>query len=620
MVIADDGISIWKTLKNGWALLGRAERYGAFVGLALFCAAAIMSSLMVGSIFPFLAVLSDPSSITDMPIVTRFGAFFGLQTTYDYLVAIGLTCGGIIVLSSILLIARTFFIERYCAFIVYRLSRRLLRHYLSQPYPFFIDHHSGDLATNILSEAANASSAFLRPAANLVASSLTTIAVLAMLVAINPVVAGAGLAVIAVFYGLVLILCRRMAARLGQIRLDANQLQFRTATEVIGGIKDVKLTGREDAYVGRFDAPARAIAEASSRIAMLSDSPRYVMQTMAFLGIIAICLIMISPDTIGTPDGIGGILPALGVLALAAQRLSPEIHQIYASVTRLRFGSAVLERLSSTFDMPGEGIEDASDAASPIHLREALSFKDVSYAYPNAEFSGITDVSLTIRAGERIGIVGSTGAGKTTLADVILGLLPPQSGIITVDGQVIDRSNIRSWQKTISYVPQEIFLTDDSIASNIALGIEPPDIDRDKVEHCARIARIHDFIVKELPSGYETPTGERGVRLSGGQRQRIGLARALYREADLIVLDEATSALDTVTERAVLDGIKTLHGQQTLIMIAHRLSTLRTCTRLFVMERGKIVAAGPWDVLLATSPAFRELVEHAETGTSQVAE
>ncbi|MEM9248785.1 MAG: ABC transporter ATP-binding protein [Pseudomonadota bacterium] len=618
--ISNAPTTVWKTLKDGWALLERPERRSALAGLVLFCTAAFMSSLMVGSIFPFLAVLSDPSTIEELPFVTAFGAFLGLETTYQYLFGLGAISAIVIVLTSGLLILRTFFIERFCAFMVYRLSRRLLKHYLSQPYPFFIDHHSGDLASSVLSEASSASGAFLKPTANLMSSSLTVLAILAILIALNPIVAGVGLLVIASFYGIVIVSCRHFALRLGQVRLDANQSRYRVASEVIGGIKDVKLTGKEDAYLSRFDYPSRTIAESVSKISVLTETPRYIMQTIAFVGIILICLVMMRPDTVGTAAGIGGILPALGILALAAQRLSPEIQTMYAAGMQLRFGAATLERILGIFDTPGEAFATDGIRPAPLALAQELTLKGISYAYPNAELSGISGVTCSIKAGERIGIVGSTGAGKTTFADVVLGLLPPQSGEMAVDGQLVDRSNVRSWQQSISYVPQEIFLTDASIRENIALGVETSAIDEARVEQCAQIAKIHEFISNELPLGYATPTGERGVRLSGGQRQRIGLARALYREADLLVLDEATSALDNVTEREVLDGIGALSEQKTIIMIAHRLSTLRACSRLFLMERGRIVAAGPWDILLATSPAFRELVEHADSGVSKVAE
>ncbi|MEM0935444.1 MAG: ABC transporter ATP-binding protein [Pseudomonadota bacterium] len=618
--ISDKTPSLRQTLYRGWSLLGSDEKLGAVLGLVIFCAAAIASSLMIGSLFPFLAVLADPGQIDTMPFMAAFGAALGLVTAHDFLVAIGVASIVVILLACALLTFRSFYISRYCEFFVYRLSRRLLQHYLAQPYPFFLDHHSGDLATTLLSEAEQVSRGFLRPTADLFASCLSVGAVLIMLLAIDPVVAGGGLLVITSFYGIILLSCRRMASRLGKQRLAANALRYRTASEVIGGIKDVKLTGREDAYVGRFSAPARDMADANSRIAIVTEAPRFALQFLAFGGLILLCLVLVGPETLGTNAGLGSLIPALGLLAFAAQRLSPEVHTAYSAITQLRFGAIVLEKISETLEHSPRQPSEVASAPAPLRLRTSVALRDVTYGYPRAEYAGIRELTLTIEAGERIGIVGSTGAGKTTLADVILGLLPPQSGTLSVDGTQIDRANVRAWQRTIGYVPQEIFLTDTTLRENIALGIDPEEIDTGRVEHCARLAQIHDYIVSELPHGYDTKTGERGVRLSGGQRQRIGIARALYRDADLIVLDEATSALDTVTEREVLTGIEALPGNKTVIMIAHRLSTLRSCTRLVVMERGRIAAAGPWDILMAASPAFRELVQHSEAGVRNVAE
>jgi ABC-type multidrug transport system fused ATPase/permease subunit len=292
--------------------------------------------------------------------------------------------------------------------------------------------------------------------------------------------------------------------------------------------------------------------------------------------------------------------------------MKPEFGRIYNSLTRMKFGASVVDAIHEEFQKD-RSVRLTADAAEPerLGLRDELCLDAVSYRYPNATEQNLTDISLTIRAGERIGIVGSTGAGKTTLADIALGLLQPTGGHVRADGVEITGENLRAWQAGVAYVPQDIFLLDASIFENIAFGVPREQIDEDRVQEIARIAQLDGFVRSDLPQGYETTVGERGVRLSGGQRQRIGIARALYHNADLIVFDEATSALDNVTEREVMSAVDALPGDKTVLMIAHRLSTVKACDRIIVMDKGRIVGNGPWSELMAHNAAFRRIAEAA---------
>jgi len=287
--------------------------------------------------------------------------------------------------------------------------------------------------------------------------------------------------------------------------------------------------------------------------------------------------------------------------------MMPELGKLYQSATAIQSGIAAVDTVYA--DLIGDSAPIPREMPAPLGLKQALELTGVSYRYPNAEQAGVTDISLTIRPGEKIGIVGSTGAGKTTLADIVLGLLRPQSGQLVADGIPVTDSNLQAWQQTVGYVPQEIFLTDANVAENIALGIPPDQIDMDRVTRAARIARVDAFICEDLPMGYDTTVGERGVRLSGGQRQRIGIARALYHDADLIVFDEATSALDNLTEAEVMAAIDALPGDKTVLMIAHRLSTVKRCDRIVVMERGRVVGCDVWSALIVSNPAFQRIAK-----------
>lgn len=582
------------------------ERRNALKVLGVVIIGAFASAAMVGSVFPFLSVLAKPALIHDNAMLARLNALGGFTSDYGFLVALGLGAIGIILLSNLILIAQSWAVARYTQMRMHSISKRLLAHYLAQPYEFFLGRHSGDMSTNILAEAQLVVNQFLRPLADLISATLTVFAVLVTLLIVEPLVASITIGSFAAIYGGITTVSRRYVRAMGQIRAKANQRQFRMVGEALGGIKDVKLLGREAAYLDRFSSPSAEMARAQIGVSVLSQAPRYAIQIVAFGGIIVLCLALIDPAALEAQEALGRIVPLAGLLAFAGQRLMPELQKLYQSLTLMTAGTAALDRVHG--DLAG-GAQTRLDRSTPapLGLRENLSLDDVTYTYPGAVRTGLSNVSLTIHAGERIGVVGSSGAGKTTLADVILGLLPPQAGTLRADSTTVTPETMRAWQQTVGYVPQDIFLTDASLSENIALGLRAEDIDLTRVERSARIAQLHDFAIAELPEGYATLIGERGVRLSGGQRQRIGIARALYHNADLIVFDEATSALDNLTEREVMASIEALPGDKTILMIAHRLSTVKVCDRIVVMEGGQVVDVGSWDELVSRNASFRAL-------------
>ncbi|MCA1775262.1 MAG: ABC transporter ATP-binding protein/permease [Loktanella sp.] len=597
------------TWKKAWALLDTRERRNAWITLATIIVSAFFSAGMVGSIFPFLSVLSDPSKIETNRTFSWAYDSFGFNSEYGFLVALGMGSLIIIVIGNALQILRTYVVTRFTTMRVHSFSYRLLSVYLRQPYEFFLQEHSGAMSTKILAESAQVIGQFFTPAANIVTGTLTTVAVVSVVIAVNPVVAISAFAIIGGVYGATYGFSRIVLRRLGQTRLVANKQRFRFVNEALAAAKEIKLLGREASYVGRYEKPSLVMARTSVKSALINQIPQYVVQSIAFGGIIVLCLVLLSPEKLSSGAALGGILPTLGVFAFAGQKLLPELGKLYQGLAKIQFGRAAVDSVYSDL------FEKASVKLPPrrmpakMGLRDELRMVDVSYRYPNAELAGLNDVSLDIRAGERIGIVGSTGAGKTTLADLVLGLLPPGEGRILADGTEITDDNLRAWQQSVGYVPQDIFLTDASITENIALGVPPQEIDDARVRRAAEIARIDAFIREDLPHGYDTTIGERGVRLSGGQRQRVGIARALYHDADLIVFDEATSALDNLTEREVMAAIDALPGDKTVLMIAHRLSTVKRCDRIIVLDKGRLVGCDTWDALMATNPAFQKIAQ-----------
>lgn len=600
------------TWKKAWALLKARERRTAWIVLGVTLVNAAVSAVSVGSVMPFLAVLSDPSRIETTPALAWAYERFGFASDYGFLVALGLASFAMIALASLAQIVNTWRVARFSTMLVHTISCRLLASYLAQPYEFFLNRHSGEMGPKVLAESGEIVGRFFGPAALLIASSLTMVAIVALLVVVEPVVAVSAFTVLGGSYALTYLTVRGMLKSFGQVRIEANRQRFRMSNEALSGIKDIKLLGREAFYLKRFADPSRCLAEANVKANVLSGVPQIALQAVALGGVILLCVVLVDPAALSSGAALGGILPVLGVFALAGQRLMPQLGLLYQSLAQIQTGTAAVDAVYEDLILGGNTRPLSEHAPPTLGLVRSLCFENVSYTYPNADKAGIRDVSLSIRAGEKIGIVGSTGAGKTTLADVILGLLAPDEGRIVADGVEITKENVSSWMQGVGYVPQDIFLTDAPIAENIALGVPPNQIDHDRVRRAARIARIDRFVEEELPEGYQTQIGERGVRLSGGQRQRIGIARAMYHDADLIVFDEATSALDNLTEAEVMKAIDALPGNKTVVIIAHRLSTVKQCDRIVVLEKGQLVGCDNWASLMERNEIFRRIAKLSE--------
>jgi len=600
------------TWSKAWALLDAREKRKAFIVLGVIVMGALASAVMVGSVMPFLAVLADPSRIEATTALAWAYNALGFTSVYGFLVGLGLASFAVIVLSSIIQIAKIWAVARFSTMRMHSISHSLLASYLAQPYAFFLNRHSGEMGPRVLDESQRVVQQFFQPAAELIAACLTTSAILGLLLWVEPVVAAIAFGVLGGIYGVIYLTTRRILRSLGQIRVAANRQRFRLANEALTGIKDIKLLGREISYLDRYEGPSLRMARTEVSVAIFSQIPQLALQAVALGGVILLCLVLIDPAGVSSGAALGGLLPVLGVFAFAGQRLLPELSKLYRSMAQIQAASAVVDAVHEDLVLRKSAAPLPRAPIKGLGFKRSLRLDTVSYSYPNSDQAGVQDISLSIQAGEKIGIVGSTGAGKTTLADVVLGLLEPDQGKLIADEIEIIAGNVRAWMQSVGYVPQDIFLTDGPVAENIALGVPPEAIDNELIRRAARIARIDQFITEELPDGYQTHIGERGVRLSGGQRQRIGIARALYHDADLIVFDEATSALDNLTEAEVMEAIDALPGDKTVLMIAHRLSTVKRCDRIVVLDKGHMVGCDTWDALMASNVSFQRIARIEE--------
>lgn len=599
---------MFTTYRRIFDLLDARERRRFGLLMLLVLVMGFLDMVGVASILPFLAVLSNPDIVNEHPLLNSVFNFFEFTDTPRFLIFLGFATLSLFLFAQLFKAGTFYTITRFGTMRGHSISQRLLESYLRQPYPWFLNRHTADLGSLVLGEVTGVVNGAILPSLRLVAYATVSLFLFAILLISNPIAALVGALVVGGTYAAIFSRSRRYLSRIGKERVIANQARFRVAQEALGGIKDVKLLGLESAYTARFTPPSRRFARYVAIANIMNELPRYLIEALIFGLILAFVLFLLM-----TSDGrLEQIIPILGVYAFAGARMFPAMQHVYRSLATIRFTRPALDRLHQDFMAKTRTLERSTmDATSrePLQVKRRIEFADVHYRYPAAERVAVAGLNLEIEANTTVGLVGTTGAGKTTAIDLLLGLLEPESGHIVVDGVAIDAGNRRAWQRNVGYVPQQIYLVDDTIAGNIALGVHDAEIDLEAVERAARLANLHDFVVKELPEGYRTMVGERGVRLSGGQRQRIGIARALYFDPAVLVLDEATSALDNWTEKAVMDAVHGLARAKTIIMVAHRVSTIEDCDTIYVLHQGRCVAQGTYEDLLNRSAAFRQIAQ-----------
>jgi len=588
-------------------LLDARERRRGVMILVMATMMAALEVLGVVSVMPFLSVLGNPEIVKSNDVLSSAYAYLDFPSVDSFLLVLGVFSFMFILVSAGFRMLTHYAMNRFIESRRHAIGTRLLETYLRQPYAFFLNRHSSDMAKSILSETDLVTNNTLRPAMDLVAYTVVLLSMIILVMLVDPKVAFIVIAILGGVYALIYLGVRGVLGRIGRNRLKANKERFTAAGEALGGIKSIKLLGRESVYRQLFRRPSARFARYQATSQTLSQVPNFLVEAVALGGIIALTLALLGTRG-GAADGqLGEILPLLGVYAFAGLRMKPAAQKIYSAFAKLRFGASALDSICEDLVQRSALAEIRAPVGEPLRPQKTIALQDVHYTYPNAKGQALTGINMEIPVSTSIGLVGSTGAGKTTMVDVLLGLLRPSQGHISVDGIPVTDDKLRAWQHALGYVPQDIFLTDSTVSENIALGVPRDQIDRDQVERCARMAQVHDFIVNEMPDGYDTMVGERGVRLSGGQRQRIGIARALYHDPQVLIFDEATSALDNLTEQAVMQAVRNLSHQKTIILIAHRLSTVRDCDCIYMLEKGRVAGSGSYAELSASNKQFQDM-------------
>jgi ATP-binding cassette, subfamily B, bacterial PglK len=590
-----------KNFKKFIYLLSAQERKQGSLLLMMIILMALLEMVGVASIMPFTAILVNPEIIETnyiLNLMFDYSSIFGIETKKQFIFTLGFLVFILLITSNFFKAFTYYFQSRFTNMREYSISKRLVENYLHQPYSWFLNRNSADLGKSILSEVGLIIGHGLQPMMELIAKSFVAITLIILLILIDPKIALMAGFILGTAYLLVYKFTRTYLNVIGKDRAKANELRFTVINEAFGASKEVKVGGLEQHYVKRFEEPAKIYSRNVANASIVGGLPRYALEIIIFGGMLFMILFLMAQT-----GSFVNVVPIIALYAFACYRLIPALQSIYAATTQLRFITPALDALYKDIKSlkPIITLKDKNI----LTINKKISLRNVDYNYPNTSRTALKNINITITAKNTIGIVGATGSGKTTMVDIILGIIEAQKGTLEVDGEIITQLNSRTWQRSIGYVPQHIYLSDDTIAANIAFGVELKNINLEAVEKASKIANLHEFVIGELPKQYQSTIGERGVRLSGGQRQRIGIARALYHNPQILILDEATSALDNQTEKAVMDAINNLGKNITIILIAHRLSTVKKCDRIFLLEKGELKNEGTFEELLKIDKSFR---------------
>ncbi len=599
--VAESRADISGLLLRLWRHLTLRRRRQLMLMLGLTVISAFAEVLSLSAVLPFIGVLISPGKALERPLVATMAHTLGITSATDLAMALTVAFVLAAIISGAIRLLVLWASTRLSFAVGIDLGSGMYRRTLYQPYSVHVKRNSSTVITGIANKTSTVVIGVVLPAMTFVSSLVVLVAIVAALLAIDPVVAVVSAIGFGMSYGVI--------SKWSKKRLDANSERiageqvhlFKALQEGLGGIRDVLLDGTQPYYSKVYHKADKALREAQGSNTCISGSPRFAMEAlgMALLALLAF--------GISRRSGIGEALPVLAVLALGAERLIPAMQACFASWSTILGSKA---SLADTLELLDQSLPDAAfePPPAPLPFRSSIRFDRVCFGYSPDGPSVLSDLTLMIPKGARVGVVGATGSGKSTMLDLLLGLLEPIEGRILIDDEPLTSERIRSWQRNIAHVPQSVYLADATVAENIAFGVPAASIDMNRVAEVARQAQIADFI-ENSAEGYQSFVGERGVRISGGQRQRIGIARALYKQATVLVFDEATSALDTVTEQAVMSAIENLNRDLTIFIIAHRITTVRSCDVIFELDAGRAVGEGTYDGLLRKSESFRAMAK-----------
>jgi len=590
-------------LKKILGLLTYSEKKNFYYLLILVLIMAFLDMLGIGFVFSFVSIVLDASHINKNEIINyiyNFSRNFGINSETQFVFFLGFSNFFFLILSISFRGLVNYLLIKFALLKEYSIGKRLVEGYLHQPYNWFLNQNSSNLGKNILSEVEKVIILVFLPFLNLIAQSVLSIVIFLFIFFINSKLSILTILTLGGSYLIIFLSIKGFVKKIGIKRLEANDARYKILSIAFGSYKEVKIMGLENKFTNFFSKPAKIYAETQTLAKVIAQIPRYFLETIAFGGMLLLILILFYQG-----ESILETIPLIALYLFAAYRLMPALQNIYASVVQIRFSKSALNLLYSSLN--NLIINEKKKTQFPsITFKRDIILEDVSFKYSSSSKLTLKNINLKIKAFSRVGIVGYSGSGKSTLVDIITGLQNPTQGYLKVDETIISNDNKTKWQKKIGYVPQNIYLTDASVAENIAYGEKETEIDYKKIVNICKIIDLNDFVINKLAKGYNTIVGERGARLSGGQIQRIGIARSLYFEPEIVIFDESTSALDYYSEDLIINNIIKLMNK-TIIIITHRLPTLTNCDIIFMMKNGKVVSKGKYNELLKNNKNFLKM-------------
>jgi HlyD family secretion protein len=565
----------------------------------------IMEVLGVASIAPFMAIVVDPQILEKNAMLKAVFDFFNFQSRETFLVATGYMVFTFILVGNLFILITNWCMYHFGNQLGRSISVSLYKSYLTKPYTFHVENNSSILGKNIFQEVTRVTNYIIIQMLILNSKVVTIALILVGLFYVNTQVTLISSVFLGGSYVLVYVFIKRKIYNNGRELSHLSAEGYQLVSEGLGGIKEVKLYGKENVYIKTFDKNMKDFAELNTENSVIPMVPRYVLEIVAFGGIVLSIVILLKSG-----HELVAFLPMLSLFAVAGIKIMPALQQAFYAVALMKSSFYSFDLIFYDIvqtEQVGDAAKDEHLSGEKIKLDHSVEIKNLVFSYPNSKAPILNHLNLVIPAGRSVALVGPSGSGKSTAIDILLSLLDPTNGDILIDGKKLDSSMRRSWQNAIGYVPQHVYLQDATFLENIAFGIPADKVNMDRLKNAAQLAKLDQFI-ESRPNGYQTRIGERGVQLSGGQRQRIGIARALYNEASILVFDEATSALDGITENEIMDSINELVGERTIIMVAHRLSTVKSCHTIYLIDSGKVTSSGTYEELKSNSLVFQNMI------------